>query len=73
MAFVALEKYLTENDGKGFFLETAHPVKFPDSVEQATGKSVEIPKSLEELMTQEKFTTEINPQYEELKGFLLKK
>jgi hypothetical protein len=34
---------------------------------------VEIPKSLEELMKQEKFTTEINPQYEELKGFLLKK
>ena len=73
VAFVALEKYLAENGGKGFFLETAHPVKFPDSVEQATGKSVEIPKSLEELMKQEKFTTEINPQYEELKEFLLKK
>ena len=73
VAFVALEKYLAENGGKGFFLETAHPVKFPDSVEKATGKSVEIPKSLEELMRQEKFTTEINPQYEELKGFLLGK
>ena len=73
VAFVALEKYLAENGGKGFFLETAHPVKFPDSVEKATGKSVEIPKSLEELMRQEKFTTEINPQYEELKEFLLKK
>ena len=33
---------------------------------------MEIPKSLEELMKQEKFTTEINPQYEELKEFLLK-
>jgi zinc transporter ZupT len=73
VAFVALEKYLAENGGKGFFLETAHPVKFPDSVEKATGKSVEIPKSLEELMKQGKFTTEINPQYEELKEFLLKK
>ena len=29
--------------------------------------------SLEELMKQEIFTTEINPQYEELKEFLLKK
>jgi threonine synthase len=25
---------LAENGGKGFFLETAHPVKFPDSVEK---------------------------------------
>lgn len=74
VAFASLEKYLAENpEKKGFFLETAHPVKFPDSVEKATEKSVEIPKSLEELIKQEKFTTEIEPQYDELKGFLLGK
>ena len=47
--------------------------KVSQILSEATGKSVEIPESLEELMKQEKFTTEINPQYEKLKGYLLGK
>ena len=44
VAFVALENIWQKNRMEGFFLETAHPVKFPDSVEKATGKSSGNPK-----------------------------
>ena len=67
--FILHEK--EKDDFDAYFIDRA--IKLLNRVEKATGKSVEIPKSLEELMKQEKFTTEINPQYEELKGFLLGK
>ncbi|WP_292009931.1 threonine synthase [Chryseobacterium sp.] len=72
VAYYALENYLKENpDKKGIILETAHPVKFPEAVEKATGYSVEIPETLQGLMKKDKKTTEINPDFEELKRFLL--
>ncbi len=39
VAYLALDKYLQQHpQEKGFILETAHPVKFPDAVEAATEK-----------------------------------
>jgi threonine synthase len=74
VAYAALEGYLEKNpEKKGFILETAHPVKFPDSVEKAIGEKIKIPRSLEGLMTKEKKTVEINSDFEELKRFLLNK
>lgn len=74
VAFNALEKYLDENPGKkGIILGTAHPVKFPDAIEKAIHTAVDIPKSLDHLMKMEKKTTEIDPDFEELKRFLLNK
>lgn len=74
VAYAALEGYLEENpEKKGFILETAHPVKFPDPVEKAIGEKIKIPRSLEGLMTKEKKTVEINSDFEELKRFLLNK
>lgn len=74
VAYFALEKYLKENPGKkGFILETAHPVKFPESVEKVIGERIPIPASLDDLMSKEKKTIEISPSFEELKRFLLNK
>lgn len=74
VAYSALENYLEEHpDKKGFILETAHPVKFPDSVEKAIGEKIKIPASLKELMNKDKKTVEINSDFEELKRFLLNK
>lgn len=74
VAYAALEKYLTENPNKkGFILETAHPVKFPDAVEKATNIKIELPESLQDLMKKDKKSTEIAPDFEELKRFLLNK
>jgi threonine synthase len=72
VAFASLEEYLKENpDKKGFILGTAHPVKFPETVEKAIHSKIKIPESLGELMSAEKKSTEINPDFEELKRFLL--
>ena len=54
------------------FLETAHPVKFPEAVTNATGKSIKLPEQLKQLMQKEKVTTIFKPEYNALKDFLLK-
>ncbi len=73
VAYCAIEQYLKDNpEKKGFILSTAHPVKFPDAVEKGIHLKIELPKSLNELMKKEKKSTEINPDFEELKRFLLK-
>ncbi|HUN03722.1 MAG TPA: threonine synthase, partial [Niabella sp.] len=72
VAWLALERYLEQfPDQKGFILETAHPVKFPDAVIEATGKGVEIPPSISSIMHREKETVEIKPDFESLKDYLL--
>lgn len=74
VAYTALEQYLEENPGtKGFILGTAHPVKFPEAIEKAVKIKTEIPKSLEELMKKDKKSIEMQPDFEELKRFLLNK
>jgi threonine synthase len=74
VAYNAMEQYLKENAGKkGFILGTAHPVKFPDAVEKATQIKIGVPESLEDLMKKEKKSTEIQPNFAELKRFLLNK
>ena len=57
VGFLALQRYLKEHQGeKGLFLETAHPSKFYDVIEQVTNKEVVIPESIKILMKQEKHT-----------------
>jgi threonine synthase len=73
VGFYALQKYLERNAfQKGFFLETAHPVKF-DSVETIIGTSGTVPKSVEDLFSRSKQTVEIEANYESLREILLKK
>lgn len=72
VAWLALERYLRQHPSeKGFILETAHPVKFPDAVESATGQKIIIPEMLEEMMNREKASIVIPPDFENLKSFLL--
>lgn len=74
VAYTAMEQYLKENQGKkGFILGTAHPVKFPDAVEKAVSIKIDLPESLENLMKKEKKSVEIQPNFAELKRFLLNK
>ncbi|NCT73065.1 MAG: threonine synthase [Chitinophagaceae bacterium] len=72
VGYLALERYLQAHPGlHGIFLETAHPVKFPEAVQLALQKEQEIPAALEQLMQQPKQARAIEPDYEELKGYLL--
>ena len=59
-------------DRKGFFLETAHAIKF-DSVEKIIGTCSEMPETVKNLFEKEKFKTEIEANYEDLKEILLEK
>lgn len=71
VAYTVLQEYLKKNPAKkGYFLETAHPVKFPEAVEEATGICPSIPGNILDLMEKKKKTIEIEPDFEELKRIL---
>lgn len=74
VAFFALKRYLKEHpEQSGYVLETAHPVKFYDVVEPVIDQKIEIPASVESIMTKEKNSTMMEPDFEKLKEYLLKK
>jgi len=73
VGFYALHKYLEKNPAlTGFFLETAHPVKF-DSVENIIGTCGAIPEAVTDLFSRPKQSVEMEANYEDLKEILLKK
>jgi threonine synthase len=72
VGYVSLKKYLTANSSeKGIFLETAHPVKFPETVENETGLQLDIPGSIQGIMEAEKHSLLLKPDYAALKEYLL--
>ena len=72
VGYLALEKHLGKQPGKkGIFLETAHPVKFPESVEKATGTRIPFPPQVEKIINKKKSSTTIGPKYSSLRDFLL--
>jgi threonine synthase len=73
VGYRALADHLAANaDAAGFFLETAHPVKF-DSVERILGPFGEPPHSISELLTREKRSIEMDVNYDDLKDLLTSK
>ena len=71
VGYLGLQDFLAENpEYYGTFLETAHPVKFLETVEEVIGEKVEIPASIKEVMNKEKKSFEIS-DYDELKDFLI--
>ncbi|WP_037321065.1 threonine synthase [Salegentibacter sp. Hel_I_6] len=71
VGYLGLQDFLAENpDYYGTFLETAHPVKFLETVEKVIGEKVEIPASIRDAMDKEKKSFEIS-DYSELKDFLM--
>jgi threonine synthase len=72
VGYLSLKRFLQKHPGrKGIFLETAHPVKFPDAVEKATSKEIDLPSSISSLMKSEKKSIKMNASYESFKNFLL--
>ncbi len=72
VAFHAVEKYLAANPvERCIFLETAHPVKFPQAVELATGKKVELPDGVKELYNRKKISVKMDADTGQLKEWLL--
>ena len=72
VGYLSLSRYLRDNpDQKGLFLETAHPVKFPESVEKITGKKIPLPQAVAGIMDRPKSSVLMKPGYDNLKEFLL--
>ena len=73
VGYLSLKKYLETDPGtKGIFLETAHPVKFPEAVEQSIGEKINIPGPLKDMMTRVKKSLFMTAKYSELKEYLLR-
>lgn len=57
-------------DSTGFFIETAHPVKFADIVEGVIGEKIEIPASLQEAMNKTPAKNKLSADYKDLRDYL---
>lgn len=69
--FESLNKSLKENQ-LGVFLETAHPAKFTETVEDIIGKGrVELPVKLAEFMKGDKESILLSKEYQGFKAFLI--
>lgn len=74
VAYYVLNEYLQQDtNAKGIFLETAHPVKFPDTVEEATHTKIPFPESVEYLQGKEKKSIVMPASFEALKEWLMKR
>ena len=72
VAYRALKEQL-QPDEVGIFLETAHPAKFTETVEEITGKgTVPMPDRLLEFMKGEKKTIQMGTDFETFKEYLLR-
>lgn len=72
VGYYALQQYLRNDDtAKGIFLETAHPVKFPQLVREATGVEPAIPESVAYLFAKEKQSIPITSGYEAFREWML--
>jgi len=69
--YKSLVESLTENQ-IGVFLETAHPAKFIETVEEVVGKgNVELPEKLAEFMCGKKQSIELDNKFATFKSYLL--
>jgi len=72
VGYLGLKAYLKDHPEKyGIFLETAHPVKFLDTVEDSLNIKVDIPERLKETLSKTKKSIPIQ-DYQGLKDFLLR-
>ncbi|GHT86895.1 hypothetical protein FACS18947_6970 [Bacteroidia bacterium] len=69
--YLALLEKLQPNE-TGVFLETAHPAKFKETIEDIIQKPVNIPEKLQEFRKGTKQSIELSKNFLELKTYLLK-
>jgi threonine synthase len=70
VGYLGLKRELENHSNAiGIFLETAHPIKFLDTVEPTLKVKLPIPKQIESVLGKDKVSTKIKT-YEEFKAFL---
>ncbi len=63
VGYLALKKHLNQEPATGIFLETAHPAKFIEVVEEATGEKVTVPEALGILADKKQLSRKIAANY----------
>ena len=71
VGYLGLKKYDLKANEFGVFLETAHPVKFLDVVEETLPVTVAIPTQIQKVINNKKVAIKVS-NYEDLKAFLMK-
>ena len=72
IAWLALQEALaTQPDAQGVFVATAHPGKFREVVEPAIGRSVPLPRPLQEALGRPRHSVSMDVDYPTLREFLL--
>jgi len=71
VGYLGLKDFMSTNPGYvGVFLETAHPGKFRDVVEDALGEKLILPERLAAFLQGEKKVISMGKEFEEFKSFL---
>ncbi len=74
VALLGLRKALRDMpDARGVFLETAHPSKFLEVVEETLGEKIDIPERLAVLQSKEKNAVQMKNDFTVLKDYLYSK
>ncbi len=73
VAWMGLQDYMKQQSEEltGVFLSTAHPSKFPETVEKEIGQGVEMPQRLKDIVNKEKSSTKLSSEFSEFKEFLI--
>lgn len=68
--YLALKEELVE-DEVGVFLETAHPIKFKDTVESIINQSLEVPEKIKAFMNGKKQSIPMSKDFSDFKSYLM--
>lgn len=72
VGLLGLKKYLAQNTSKtGFFLETAHPAKFKEVVDETLGSPISTPEKLKSFVAGTKRSILLNADFNDLKKWLM--
>jgi len=72
VAYLGLKEKLDTENELGVFIETAHPAKFIDIVEEVIETKVEIPDYLKSCLTKEKSSIKMSANYQDFKNYLIR-
>ena len=72
VGYLGIQEYFKNytSDAQAIFLETAHPAKFRDVVEECIPDKINIPKRLADCMLKEKSSTLLSKDYDDFKQYL---
>ncbi len=73
IGYLGLKQYMLQNNKKinGIFLETAHPSKFVDIVQNVINEKLQIPDRLQNYLNKNKRSIVLSNKFEDLKQYLL--